>query len=260
MSKNVRNNNELPTTAVLLAGGLGSRLLPFTAVIPKPLVPIDRESIAEILLKQLAHFGVKRVFVSIGYLGHLIEAVLGDGSRFGLELLYQREEKPLGTVGPLALIADKLPENFLVLNGDVLSDIDFAGLLQAHLIGGQTLTIATYPRELKVEFGVLKTDASGSVTAFVEKPHHDFLVSMGVYAMNRGVLAYFEPGQAFGFDQLVLAMLAKGDRVGTFNWGAGRWLDIGRATDFATAQTQFRADRHIYLPFEAAAARPGEQP
>jgi NDP-sugar pyrophosphorylase family protein len=239
-----------PTTAVVLAGGLGSRLAPLTAVIPKPLVPIDREAIAEILLKQLKYRGVQRVIVSIGYLGHLIQAVLGDGARYGLEITYQHEEEPLGTVGPLWLLADRLPDDFLVLNGDVLSDIDFGGLLAAHCASGRVLTVATYPRQVKVDLGVLQTGDDGCVTRFVEKPTYDFLVSMGVYAMNRRVLSYFARGQRFGFDDLVLAMLANKDPVGTFNWGHGRWLDIGRPADYADAQERFQAERAAYLPGE----------
>ncbi|MSQ81763.1 MAG: nucleotidyltransferase family protein [Myxococcales bacterium] len=241
-------------TAVMLAGGLGSRLAPLTAVIPKPLVPIDNEAIAEILLRQLAHHGVQRVLVSIGYLGHLIQAVLGDGARYGLQVLYQREELPLGTVGPLWLVEPLLPDNFLVLNGDVLSDIDFAALLAAHQATDRTLTVATFPKQVRVDLGVLQTGPDGCVNAFVEKPAYDFEVSMGVYAMNKRVLQYFAPHAAFGFDQLVLAMLAKGDPVGTFNWGHGRWLDIGRPSDYAVAQERFAAERSLYLPWEGPSA------
>ena len=240
----------LPVTAVMLAGGVGSRLYPYTAFIPKPLVPIDKDAIAEVLLRQLAHHGIQRVIVSIGHLGHLIEAVLGDGSRYGLELIYQREQEPLGTVGPLALAKDMLPENFLVLNGDVLSDIDFAAIRAQHAASGRTLTVATFVREVRSEFGVLETDASGQVTAFREKPAIQNQVSMGVYAMNRRVLNYFKPGQKFGFDDLVLAMLKAGDPIGTFDWRHGRWLDIGRPADYADAQETFRQDRKIYLPWE----------
>ena len=240
----------LPVTAVMLAGGVGSRLYPYTAFIPKPLVPIDKDAIAEVLLRQLAHHGVQRVIVSIGHLGHLIEAVLGSGSRYGLELIYQREEEPLGTVGPLALAKDLLPENFLVLNGDVLSDIDFTAIRTQHAASGHTLTVATFVREVRSEFGVLETDAAGNVVAFKEKPAIQNQVSMGVYAMNRRVLTYFQPGQKFGFDDLVLAMLQRGDPIGTFDWRRGRWLDIGRPADYADAQETFRRDRAIYLPWE----------
>ncbi len=240
-----------PLTAVMLAGGLGSRLAPFTAVIPKPLVPIGDVSIAEILLDQLAHHGVGRVLVSIGHLGHLIEAVLGDGSRFGLEILYQREDKPLSTIGPLALVADQLPDDFFVLNGDVLSDLDFGALFDSHLASGRTLTVATYPRRVDVDLGVLVTDGDGEVTGFVEKPTYDFLVSMGVYAMNRRVLDYFAAGEPFGFDALMLAMLAAGDPIGTFSWAHGRWLDIGRPVDFERAQRSFQTERGLYLPWRS---------
>lgn len=244
----------LPVTAVMLAGGMGSRLYPYTAFIPKPLVPIDKEAIAEVILQQLAHHGVQRVIVSIGHLGHLIEAVLGDGQRYGLELLYQREQEPLGTVGPLALFADQLPENFLVLNGDVLADLDFTALRQAHAASGHTLTVATYVREVRSEFGVLETDSRGQVTAFKEKPAIHHQVSMGIYAMNRRVLSYFQPSQRFGFDHLVLAMLERRDPIGTFDWRHGRWLDIGRPLDYAEAQETFRRDRAIYLPWEKGLA------
>lgn len=236
-------------TAVLLAGGVGSRLRPLTAVIPKPLVPIGDRAIAEILIEQLVAHGFGRIHVSIGHLGHLIEAVLGDGDRFGAKLSYHREETPLGTIGPLALIADELPDDFLLLNGDVLSDIDFGGLLDAHSSAQRTLTIATYPRQVKVDLGVLKVGENGEVTAFEEKPQYDFLVSMGVYAMSKGVLGYFAAGDRYDFDKLVLDMLKAHDPVGTFAWGHGRWLDIGRHVDYETAQETFATDADAYLPW-----------
>ncbi len=233
--------------AIVLAGGKGSRLKPFTAVIPKPLVPIGDESIVEVVLQQLAGHGFQRVVMSIGHLGHLIEAVLGDGSRYGLDIEYVREPSPLGTVGPLHLV-QRLPEHFLVLNGDVLTDLDFDGLLSRHVADDRTLTVATYPRRVAVTLGVIDTDDSGLAVGFREKPSYDFQVSMGVYAMHRRVLAHIPAGEPFGFDQLMGTMLAKGDPVGTFDWGHGRWLDIGRHGDFAAAQESFAAERHIYLP------------
>lgn len=235
--------------AVLLAGGLGSRLAPFTAIIPKPLVPIDgRVSIAEVLLRQLSAAGFRKIFVSIGYLGHLIRAVLGSGEQFGVEIEYVSEDKPLGTVGPLHLIADRLPDRFLLLNGDVLTDLDFAALHQAHRASDATLMVSVFPRNVRVDLGVLDTDEGGRVTAFREKPTYDFLVSMGVYAMHKRVLGHIPSDRPFGFDDLMYAMLASGDPVRTFNWSHGRWLDIGRHEDFATAQRLFVDERHHYLP------------
>lgn len=238
------------TTAVVLAGGKGSRLEPFTAIIPKPLVPIGDVSIVEVLLEQLAHHGVQRALLSIGHLGHLIEAVIGDGARFGLQVHYIREPEPLGTVGPLHLMDDLLPETFLVLNGDVLTDLDFAALLRRHTEGGGTLTVATYPRQVQVTLGVIETGQDGVVTGFVEKPRYDFLVSMGVYAMHRRVLGHIPQGQAFGFDDLMHAMIASEDPVSTFDWSQGAWLDIGRHSDFATAQQTFAAERARFLPWQ----------
>ena len=240
-----------PRTAVLLAGGLGSRLAPFTAVIPKPLVPIgERESIAEVVLGQLGHHGFKRAIISIGYLGHLIKAVIGDGSRYGLEVEYVTEDSPLGTVGPLALVADRLPETFLLLNGDVLTDLDFSSLLARHTESGKTLTVATYPRKVKIDLGVLDTDETGTVVGFREKPSFDFYVSMGVYAMHRRVLDCIPAGEAFGFDHLMYHLLETKDPIGTFDWGHGRWLDIGRHDDFALAQQTFARERQVYMPWE----------
>ncbi len=242
-----------PRTAVLLAGGLGSRLAPFTAVIPKPLVPIgERDSIAEVVLRQLAHHGFERAIISIGYLGHLIKAVIGDGSRYGLEVTYVSEDQPLGTVGPLRLVADQLPETFLLLNGDVLTDLDFGGLLAAHSASDRTLTVATYPRNVKIDLGVLDTDASGQVVGFREKPTYDFYVSMGVYAMHRRVLDLIPADRGFGFDDLMHLLLERNDAIGTFDWGQGRWLDIGRHDDFAQAQETFARDRGVYMPWEQA--------
>jgi NDP-sugar pyrophosphorylase family protein len=227
-----------PVTAVMLAGGTGSRLGSLTAVIPKPLVPIGREAIAEILLRQLARHGVERVVVSTGYLGHLIQAVLGDGSRFGLDIAYVHENQPLSTVGPLWLVDAQvgLPDTFLVLNGDVLTDLDFAALLAEHQTSQRLLTVATYARSVKIDLGVLERGADGVVTGFREKPTYDFRVSMGVYGMRRAVLDHVPQGLPFGFDQLMRALLQKGEPIGTLDWSHGRWLDIGRPDDFALAQ------------------------
>ncbi|WP_106397696.1 nucleotidyltransferase family protein [Actinocorallia populi] len=223
--------------AVILAGGKGVRLRPYTSTLPKPLVPIgDRYSILEIVLRQLASQGFGSVTLAIGHLGHLIRAYVGDGGRWGLRVRYADEESPLGTVGPLLGLRD-LPEDFLVMNGDVLTDLPFAGLLEAHRAAGAPLTIATHRRQVKVDFGVL-TAVGGRITEFTEKPTFDYRVSMGVYGFNRAALEGYRPGLPLGFDELVLDLLAEGRRPLDYSFD-GYWLDIGRPDDYDRANADF---------------------
>lgn len=233
--------------AILLAGGKGSRLKPYTAVIPKPLMPIGERTIVEILVAQLARAGVTEVVMCVGHLAHLIEAVVGDGARFGLRIAYRREEEPLGTVGPLQTLASELPEHFLVMNGDVLCDLDFAELYSASVASRAPLTVAVCERESKIDLGVLDLDDVGMVTGFREKPTYRFWVSMGVYAMSREVLRYIPTGRPFGFDDLMHALLGAEVPVRTFPF-RGHWLDIGRSDDFADAQDEFARHAERYLP------------
>lgn len=179
--------------AVILAGGKGVRLRPYTTALPKPLVPIgDQHAILEIVMRQLAAAGFTTVTLAIGHLGHIIRAYVGNGSQWGLRVGYAVEDTPLGTMGPLLTMLDRLPENFLVMNGDILTDLDFAGVLRHHEEAGAPLTIATYAREVKIDFGVLTTE-QGSITAFREKPSMDYRVSMGVYGVSRTALSNYTP-------------------------------------------------------------------
>lgn len=233
--------------AVLLAGGKGSRLKPYTAVIPKPLMPIGERSVVEILLRQLAGAGVTEVLMCVGHQAHLIEAVVGDGARHGLSIRYRREEQPLGTVGPLRAIAAELPQRFLVMNGDILCDLDFAALHREGEASGAALTVAVCERASKIDLGVLDIDASsGKVVGFREKPTYTFWVSMGAYAMSREVLSFIPEGRPFGFDDLMHAMLAARAPIGTHVF-RGHWLDIGRSDDFAEAQEEFERNADRYL-------------
>ncbi len=233
--------------AIILAGGKGARLRPYTAVIPKPLMPIGDRTIVEILLGQLAYFGVTDVTVCVGYQAGLIEAVLGDGSRYGLHITYRREDEPLGTIGPLRALAPELPERFLVMNGDILCDLDFCALHRASEESGAPLTVAVCERVSKIDLGVLELDPAGSVVGFREKPTYTFWVSMGAYAMTRDVLRFIPERGPFGFDHLMHALLDAGAPIKTFPF-RGSWLDIGRSEDFADAQEQFERDRARYLP------------
>lgn len=225
--------------AVILAGGKGIRLRPYTTRLPKPLVPIgDEHSLLDITLSQLARYGFDRVTLAIGHFGELIRSYIGDGSRWGLSVDYTgMEETPLGTMGPVLRILDRLPEQFLVMNGDVLTDLDYSDLMRRHAASDAPLTVATYQREVRIEYGVLTTQ-DDLVVKFTEKPTIDYRVSMGVYACNRHALASYTPGLPFGFDELVLDMLACDTPPQEYAF-KGYWFDIGRPEDYDRVNAEF---------------------
>ena len=233
--------------AVILAGGKGIRLRPYTSRLPKPLVPIgDDHSILDIVLTQLAHYGFDRVTLAIGHLGELIRSYIGDGSRRRLSVDYtEPEEVPLGTMGPVLRVLDRLPDQFLVMNGDVLTDLDYADLMTRHRESGAPLTVATYQRQTRIDFGVLTT-SNGQIVEFTEKPAINYRVSMGVYACCRHALAGYTPGLPFGFDELVLDMLARGTPPHEYEFN-GYWFDIGRPDDYDRVNAEFGLLRESLL-------------
>jgi NDP-sugar pyrophosphorylase family protein len=223
------------TRAVVLAGGKGARLRPYTTLLPKPLVPIGDRPILEFVLQGLRAAGFDRVTLSVGHLAQLIQAYFGDGSKWGLQLDYSVEPRPLSTIGPLALI-DDLGEDFLVMNGDVLTDLPIARLFRAHRRGGADLTVATQRREEKIDYGVLSYESlSHRIRKFTEKPSIPYDVSMGIYILNRRCLRYVEPGKPLGFDHLIETLLARRRPVLAYPY-RGRWLDVGRPEDYELAQ------------------------
>lgn len=225
------------TRAVVLAGGIGARLRPYTTVLPKPLMPIGERPILAIVLEHLRESGVRRVTLSVGHLAELMMAYAGRGERWGLDIDYAREETPLGTIGPLALIPD-LGESFLVMNGDVLTDLSLAEFWNTHMTRGAELTVATHHRRVKIDFGVLGlSEDSSRVTSFTEKPTIEHDVSMGIYAMNRSVLRHVKPGVPFGFDGLMANLLAENAPIAVHRH-KGSWLDIGRPEDYDRAQQE----------------------
>lgn len=228
---------------IILAGGKGTRLLPYTEELPKPLVPIGDKPVIAYLLAGLKRSGVKRAIVAVNHMAEQIESTLGDGSSFGLDLSYSREPQPLSTVGPLTLLPD-LPEHFLVVNGDVISDIDFSRVYEYHRRQAAELTVATHERVHNVDYGVLTSDASGRVTEFSEKPTWTFEVSMGIYVFSRSLLDLVPTGQAFGFDDLMYAMLEARRPVQTYPYD-GYWLDIGRIRDYHRAQDELSTIRRL---------------
>jgi NDP-sugar pyrophosphorylase family protein len=220
--------------AVILAGGKGTRLKPYTSVIPKPLVPVGERAILEILITRLKKLGVDEVFICVNHFAEIIMAFFGDGKKFGLKINYSVEDQPLSTVAPIKLIPN-LPENFLVMNGDLLTDLNFGALYEYHLKHQALLTVSTYQRQTKIDFGVIDVDQDANVAkGFREKPEYTFDVSMGVYAMNRRVLDFVPAGESFGFDNLMLTLLGKQEPVKIYPY-AGYWLDIGRPDDYEKA-------------------------
>lgn len=217
--------------AILLAGGLGTRLKPYTTLVPKPLVPIGGEvSILEIVIRQLVRDGFTHATIALGHLADLMMAFLGDGSRWGIKIDFATEREPLGTIGPLTLIPD-LPEHFLVMNGDVLTDFDYGAFYRAHVARGNTVSVASFKRDTKIDFGVLRYDGEGKLTHFEEKPVYDFDVSMGIYCISRRAIETLPRGKKYGFDQLMVDGLAAGSdiRIAPYD---GLWLDIGRPDDY----------------------------
>ena len=223
--------------AVILAGGKGTRLRPFTTLIPKPLVPVGgRYSVLEIVLMQLAAAGFTHVTLAVNHLSNLVMAYFGDGSRWNLRIDYSLEDKPLSTIGPLTLI-DDLPQHFLVMNGDILCDLDFAAFFAAHARSSAQVSVSACRRDVKIDFGVLQHEG-GKLTAFVEKPIYPYDVSMGIYCLDRSVVEKLPRGEAYGFDTLMLDGLREGAdiRIVPFD---GYWLDIGRPDDYAHADEHF---------------------
>ena len=233
--------------AVILAGGKGTRLRPFTTTLPKPLVPIGGESsILEIVLRQLSHHGFQSATLAIGHMGEIIHAYVGDGGRWGLKVDYTIEEEPLGTMGPVIAVLERLPEHFLVMNGDILTDLDYGTLLDAESASNAPITVATYHRDVHVDFGVLELEGN-QIVSFTEKPMLEYRVSMGVYALARTTLGRYTAGEALGFDELMLDLLARGESPVSYPFD-GYWLDIGRPEDYDRANADWPDIRQILLP------------
>jgi NDP-sugar pyrophosphorylase family protein len=224
---------------VILAGGKGTRLAPYTTVFPKPLVPIGDRPILEIIVRQLVRQGFGDILLSVGHLGELIEAYFQNGHRNipGLQLDYYRESQPLGTAGSLAMIPG-LDDTFLAMNGDILTTLNFNALVEHHRHQKSTLTVAMHRKEVPIDLGVLETDESGQLISYREKPSYSFDVSMGIYVYEPRVLQYIPKGRYLDFPDLVKLLLEMGEKVTGFR-SQDYWLDIGRREDYELAQLEF---------------------
>jgi len=232
--------------AILMAGGLGSRLAPLTTVLPKPLMPLCDRPIIDVVLRQLAAADVERITISVGHLGGLIEAWVSHDADYSVPVDFVYEESPLGTAGALKNI-DSPTGTFLAMNGDILTTLSFAELAAAHERSGAIATVAVKEREVRVEYGVVHTDDIGNVERLEEKPVLTYTVSMGIYAFDPRIIDLIGPGERIDFPDLLLRALAAGETIGTYHFD-GYWRDIGNRDDYEEAIADFGGDPFRFLP------------
>ena len=230
--------------AVILAGGVGSRLAPYTTIFPKPLMPLGEKPILELLIRALKKQDVGEITLSVGYLSSLIMAYLGNGEKLNIPIEYSHESEPMGTAGPLALVQG-LDSTFLAMNGDLLTDLDFKKMIEFHRENKADVTVGIYGREVKIDFGVIETDKDGRLRDYIEKPTIPYQVSMGVYVVEPIALEFIPRNQRFDFPDLIKALLQEKRRVCGY-LHTGYWLDIGRTEDYLRAQNELPLIQSYY--------------
>ncbi|MFZ0548009.1 MAG: sugar phosphate nucleotidyltransferase [Candidatus Promineifilaceae bacterium] len=234
--------------AVILAGGVGTRLAPYTKILPKPLMPIGDMPILEILLRQMKRCGINEAILTVGYLANFLRLFFQDGEELGLKITYSYEEKPLGTAGPLTLIKD-LNDTFLVSNGDILTTLPIDRLLAYHIEQKAMATIAMHCRQVKIDLGVIELDGGNCIKGYIEKPTYDFMVSMGIYVFEPQVLDFIPNNEYYDFPDLVKKLIASDQKVVGFPFD-GYWQDLGRKDDYEQAVEDFVTMRPQFLPDE----------
>lgn len=232
--------------AVILAGGKGTRLAPYTHILPKPLMPIGDMPILEVILRQLKAAGITEIVLTVGHLSELLHSFFNHGHRLGINIEYSFEDIPLGTAGPLSLI-NGLDSTFMVMNGDVLTELNFCDLISYHQLHKGTTTIAAHERTQKVDLGVLQWDSDSHITGYIEKPSYELSVSMGIYVFEPRVLNYIPYKKYLDFPDLVLKMIAAGEPVVGYRFN-GYWQDLGRPDDYLIATQHFEEMKSRLLP------------
>ena len=229
---------------IILAGGKGSRLKPYTSILPKPLMPIDKYSILEIIIKQLSNQKFKDIILSVNHQAYLIQSYFGNGNKWGVNIEYVKEDKILSTMGPLKLIKN-LTDNFLIMNGDILTSLNFRNFLTYHKRNKNLFTISSNFRSENVNYGVLKTNSKKNLIKFIEKPKLDYQVSMGIYVINTKILDIIPKNEYFGMDDLIKEMLSQNLKINSYNFD-GYWKDIGRPDDYEEAIIDFTKDPEYF--------------
>src|SRR5262245_9014284 len=218
--------------ALILAGGKGTRLRPYTTVLPKPLMPVCNYPILEIIIRQLKYAGVHEIILAVSYMSNLFQAFFQDGSRYGVQIHYSFEDKPLGTAGPIAIVLDRLEDDFLVMNGDLLTTLNYRKLYSFHKERGGAATVGLFPREAKIDFGVIEKNADQQLKEYIEKPVYHFTVSMGINVFKKSVVSeVIESGKHVDIPELILRIKDAGLPIYCYSEDC-QWLDIGRMDDY----------------------------
>lgn len=233
-----------PKQAIILAGGKGTRLRPYTTVLPKPLMPVFDKPILDIIIRQLKDNGFTKITIAVGYLAELIEVYFGNGSKFGVEITYSKEDKILGTAGPISLI-ENLEEDFLVMNGDILTNISFTEFFNYHTSNKSLITISKFKKDVPISLGVLKCEED-YIVDYIEKPTLHYDVSMGIYVLNKSVLQYLPQNEYCDFPDLILNLIQKKQKIIGYKF-EGIWIDIGRKEDYDILTDEGEKYRNIIL-------------
>jgi NDP-sugar pyrophosphorylase family protein len=224
--------------AVILAGGLGTRLMPLTKIIPKPLLPVGEKSLLEITILNLKKFGFDEVILATNYKSDLFESYFGDGSKIGIKITYSKEKEPLGTAGPLLLVEDKLTEPFLVMNGDILTNMDFSKLIGFHKENSADFTVVSKKLEHPLHYGVVKTE-NNKVTAIEEKPVIESEINAGIYILSPNTLSLIPENKFFTMTELIKSLITNKNNVLRYQLN-DYWLDIGHMSDYKKAQDDIK--------------------
>lgn len=236
---------------VILAGGRGTRLAPYTTILPKPLMPIGEQPILEILLWQMRRAGITEAIITVGHLANLIKTFFQDGEACGMPITYSYEDRPLGTAGPLSLVRDHLTETFVVANGDVLTTLNLRDMLSFHCRTGAIATIATNLRQVKLDLGVVEFNSSYLLSGYHEKPTYELFVSMGIYIFEPRILDFIAYNAYLDFPDLVRKLIKANEKVYCYHFD-GYWQDLGRPDDYQRAIADFDMLRPQILGEEEA--------
>ena len=231
--------------AIILAGGKGIRLRPYSFVLPKPLMPIHKESILEILIKQLSFFGFKHITLAVNNRADLFKALFSNQKKYGVKIDFSLEKKELDTIGPLKIIKN-LPQNFLVINGDILTDLNFKNFCNFHIKTDSLLSLCSHPLVSKIDYGVIKTDQENRLLKFEEKPQKQIEISMGIYLLNKKILKFIPNNKRYGFNKLIENMIAKNQAINVFKTKK-LWFDIGKAKDLSEATDYFLKYKNKFI-------------